>query len=553
MSLIGNPLGLDLDINGVPTNSARNFAILEEAERAAEAARFAAPQYGGYPSAAGYQMGYPQQGYPAAQNFPASRADNYYPESRDRYMYEENRGIRHIGSARPPENYPRDPSINYSNQAGYGSSAAMEKYGNPEPASRPAPQPEREAYYSPKKEIVEPPKSYQQAVTAPAGTEEAKVQEALIECNGVMKDIFIPSDNKYHYTLLPRGLKEERSVIGSKLLGIRNNSAGLKTALIGRIFISNILLDDNYKGEDMNSGRTEDRFSEDLFKDVNIESDVVRKTIELEEIKYSTQDDSSGNKIVSAFSHNHIVNRFLQELSKIQNKTSEKAYLFDYVNATGYYAVASKNMFIKKAEEVRGFEECADALLEIFKHYGSDEQNINSLLTIDAELTRDFLIFIRGFSGDESLRLQSFMRQLKPFYKQLDSYVDVNKAKTIKMAVERFTNILFINLNKLKDIMSDNELNRIVAPRRELGIICRNNNIKNELAGTVASNENKFYYIDDMQTPELFALLESIDKDKTMAQYTRVLLYTISGLYQVIKSRQRTYYISAIDLYKPII
>ena len=101
--------------------------------------------------------------------------------------------------------------------------------------------------------------------------------------------------------------------------------------------------------------------------------------------------------------------------------------------------------------------------------------------------------------------------------------------------------------------MSDNELNRIVAPRRELGIICRNNNIKNELAGAVASNENKFYYIDDMQTPELFALLESIDKEKTMAQYTRVLLYTISGLYQVIKSRQRTYYISAIDLYKPII
>ena len=468
-------------------------------------------------------------------------------------MYDERRGIRHIGSDRPPENYPRDPSVNYSNQAGYGSSAAMEKYGNPEPAPRPAPQPEREAYYSPKKEIVEPPKSYQQAVTAPAGTEEAKVQEALIECNGVMKDIFIPSDNKYHYTLLPRGLKEERSVIGSKLLGIRNNSAGLKTALIGRIFISNILLDDNYKGEDMNSGRTEDRFSEDLFKDVSMESDVVRKTIELEEIKYSTQDDNFGNKIVSAFSHNHIVNRFLQELSKIQNKTSEKAYLFDYVNATGYYAVASKNMFIKKAEEVRGFEECADALLEIFKHYGSDEQNINSLLTIDAELTRDFLIFIRGFSGDESLRLQSFMRQLKPFYKQLDSYIDVNKAKTIKMAVERFTNILFINLNKLKDIMSDNELNRIVAPRRELGIICRNNNIKNELAGTVASNENKFYYIDDMQTPELFALLESIDKDKTMAQYTRVLLYTISGLYQVIKSRQRTYYISAIDLYKPII
>ena len=89
------------------------------------------------------------------------------------------------------------------------------------------------------------------------------------------------------------------------------------------------------------------------------------------------------------------------------------------------------------------------------------------MLTIDAELTRDFLIFIRGFSGDESLRLQSFMRQLKPFYKQLDSYVDVNKAKTIKMAVERFTNILFINLNKLRDIMSDNELNRIVAPRRE--------------------------------------------------------------------------------------
>ena len=102
-------------------------------------------------------------------------------------------------------------------------------------------------------------------------------------------------------------------------------------------------------------------------------------------------------------------------------------------------------------------------------------------------------------------------------------------------------------------VVSSTELNRIVAPRRELGIICRNNNIKNELAGTVASNENKFYYIDDMQTPELFALLESIDKDKTMAQYTRVLLYTISGLYQVIKSRQRTYYISAIDLYKPII
>ena len=44
MSLIANPLGLDLDINGVPTNSARNFAILEEAERtAAETARFAAP------------------------------------------------------------------------------------------------------------------------------------------------------------------------------------------------------------------------------------------------------------------------------------------------------------------------------------------------------------------------------------------------------------------------------------------------------------------------------------------------------------------------------
>ena len=156
MSLIGNPLGLDLDINGVPTSSARNYAILEEAERAAaEAARF--PQYGGYPSAAGYQMG-----YPTAPTYPAGRADNYYPESRDRYMYDERKGMRHIGSARPSEGYPRDLSADYSNQAGYGSSAAMEKYGDQEPISRPAPQPEREAYYSPKKEFVEPQKPYQQ-------------------------------------------------------------------------------------------------------------------------------------------------------------------------------------------------------------------------------------------------------------------------------------------------------------------------------------------------------------------------------------------------------
>lgn len=499
-----NPYGLDLDQYGNPLNTQRNMDILNEIERQRLGAM---PQYA--PPAPGY-------GYDRAPAYPR---DNYYPEqvvsSRDsnRFMYKENGRTEQT-------NYYRE---NIRHDRGY------DNYNTPGGAATPN-------RFVEEDRVPDYPRANLDYAEKPVVKEEPIVKRSDRE-----NRIMIPHNGIYHWTLLPKGLKEERIVTTSKILSESfrmEQGEKVKIVNIGDYYASSII-----KSEEGVMNHVEDRFSEELFKEHTGDKLEVKK-LEVIEIKNDLIN------LVSSFSNNHLVNRLLQEISRTPNFDKDKVYTFDYVNATKYYSTKANNLFVDAAVKLNGFHEIAAELPKIFDKYAENESNINSLLTIDAELTRDFLTFIRGFTGNENIKCLSFMNSVGKLYQAAENYIDMTAQRNIKAGIERFTNILFLNIKRFKSEMADDFAAGITVPRSELSIITKNTKIREELSTLSKANESRFYLIDDGYTPELARMIEDIDNSKIISKYTKTTLYTIDGLYQIVKTKGKGYYIALIDIYK---
>ena len=512
---VANPYGLDLDAHGNPLNTARNMDILDEIERQKMAA---APYYGGGFQAPSPQYGRHEQAYPR---------DNYYPEvlaSRDsnRHVYRE--GVGAVPTNQGGSYYRENIRHENNDRFSYGNNGNVvpNRFMDEDTRSPEYPRANPESHQA---------DNYR---TAPVENKPAEPNRGVKEIK-----IPIPHNGIYHWTLLPKGLKEERIVTTSKVLSEGYKMIGnekIKIVNIGDYYASSII-----KIEEDAMSAIEDRFSEELFNS-HPDSAKAIKRIEIINIKNDLKN------AVTSFSNNHLVNRLLQEISKTPNFEKDKAYTFDYINATRYYSNKSVNLFIKAADEVNSFSDGAKALVDIFDKYAENETNINSLLTIDNELTRDFLTFIRGFTGNEAIKLNSFMNSVGKLYLAADSYVDVTAQRNIKTGIERFTNMLFINIKKIKEDLED--LSGIYVPRKELSIITKDSRIRGELSSLQERNESRFYLVDEGFTPELSRLIEDVDARKIISGYTKITLYTIDGLYQIVKTKGKGYYVALVDIYK---
>lgn len=514
-----NPYGLDLDAYGQPLNTARNFQILEDIERQRMSAT-AAPYYGGqqvYGAGIPHQGGY-DQGFNQGGGYPR---DTYYPEqhysSREsaRHVYKENRGAVPAGGS-----YYREKSNDYNQDRfrGPGGAAVPNRYIDEEP--------KQHDYPKVNNDYIEPIQTKEVNIVR---KEDREVR------------IPIPHNGIYHWTLLPKGLKEERVVTISKTLSKFEkliNGEKVTISNVGDYYISSII-----KTEEDAVNPVEDKFSENLFKE-HLNSQKEIEKIEIVDVKNDTIPN-----VVTSFSNNHLVNKLLHEITRTPNFDSEKIYAFDYINATRYFSNKSVNLFIDAAEKCNSFSDIVTMLPEIFDKYAENETNINSLLTIDNELTRDFLVFIRGFTGNENIKLQSFMNSVGRLYKAADTYVDMTAQRNIKTGIERFTNILFLNMRKLKGELGG-DLSGIYVPRKELSIITKNKKIRDELAVLKEKDDSRFYLVDEGYTPELAKMIESVDAEKIISGYTKVTLYTIHGLYQIVKTKGKGYYIALVDIYK---
>lgn len=514
---VGNPYGLDLDRNGVPLNTARNMAILEEVERTAS---MATPHYGGgYPQAGYPQVEYPQEqaygyptGVPAAGGVFLDKRDNYYPEtyhsSRDsnRFMYKGGGASARTNPAPAYLDNYYSPQTGNTNVHG-GAAFDRNDY---------EPYPKATQNHTP---IVEPEPTYSHP--KPDNNEY----------------IAIPHNGIYHWTLLPKHLWEKRTVTNKEVL-----KEGQGKKIIGNFYVSNILR----KEESGMNWESEDKFSEELFKEGDELNIRVRKTLNIENARPNATEDEL---IVGAYNVNHLVNRLLTEHSRIANFSKDNAYVFDYINMTAYFSSKSKNLFLEKAKEVKCFKDAVMALEFIYEEYSKSEVNINSLRSIDAELTKDFLAFIRGFTGDAGIKIGSYMQSVGRMHIAADNFVDVAAQKNIKAGIERFTNMLFINIRKMQDTVGEGR-DRMLVPRKELSVICANDGIKEELAVIKDKNEAKFFFINEEFTPELFSLLKEVDNVKILSNYSKITLFTITGLYQVVKTKDKGYYISLMELFK---
>jgi len=508
---VNNPYGLDLDQNGHPLNTQRNMDILNEIERQRMGAM---PQYA-HPA--------PGYGYDRAPTYPR---DNYYPEQvvssrdSDRFMYRENGGTAQTNQ----QSFYRENVRHDRGYDAYGSSYAPQ--GGAAVPNRFVEEDRAPAY----------PRASTDYVDKTPVQEEPMVKRSDRE-----NRIMIPHNGIYHWTLLPKGLKEERIVTTSKILSESKKmekGKEVKIVNIGDYYASSII-----KSEEGVMNHVEDRFSEELFKEHAGDKVEVRK-LEVIEIKNDLVN------LVNSFSNNHLVNRLLQEISRTPNFDKDKVYTFDYVNATKYYSTKANNLFVDAAIRLNGFHEIAAELPTIFDKYAENESNINSLLTIDAELTRDFLTFIRGFTGNENIKCLSFMNSVGKLYQAAENYIDMTAQRNIKAGIERFTNILFLNIKRFKNEMAEDFAAGITVPRSELSIITKNNKIREELATLSEVNESRFYLVDDGYTPELARMIEDIDSSKIISKYTKTTLYTIDGLYQIVKTKGKGYYIALVDIYK---
>ena len=81
------------------------------------------------------------------------------------------------------------------------------------------------------------------------------------------------------------------------------------------------------------------------------------------------------------------------------------------------------------------------------------------------------------------------------------------------------------------------DLSGIYVPRKELSIITKDSRIRGELSSLQERNESRFYLVDEGFTPELSRLIEDVDARKIISGYTKITLYTIDGLYQIVKTK----------------
>lgn len=507
-----NPYNLDLDANGQPLNTARNFQILEDIERQ----RAAPPMAPMYPEAR-YDGGH----YPSQNGY---ARDTYYPEqhygSREsaRHVYNEGRGTTPTGGSFYREREPSYDNGRFSNPL--GGSAVPNRLQEENDQAAPT------GYFnysdsrgsSSKKEIDKP--------AAKRSDREVRIS--------------IPHNGIYHWTLLPKGLREDRIVTASRALSEFYKTIDgekVKMTNVGDYYASSII-----KTEEDAVNRAEDMFSENLFKE-HLDNKEELSELEIIEIHNET-----GKNMVRSFGNSYLVDKLLKEISRTPNFDKNKIYTFDYVNSTRYFSNKTQNLFLDVANSATSFKDIVEALPLVFSKYSENEMNINSLLTIDAELTRDFLIFIRGFTGNENIKLKSFMNSVGRLYAAADSYVDMTAQKNIKTGIERFTNILFLNMRKLNEEIGNVE--GIYVPRKELSIVTRAKNIREELSSLEEKNESRFYLVDEGYTPELARLISKVDSLKIISGYTKTTLYTIDGLYQIVKTKGKGYYIALIDIYK---
>lgn len=499
-----NPFGLDLDASGVPLQTPRNMAILEDIERrkAAEAAYYGAPavQYYSPAPGAGYvdpRFADPRYTDPRYTN-PVPGNDIYYSSAEsERTMYDAGKANYYT-----PPRYDVNPNTYGGNK---GSGKAVPDRFDSAPTQ----------------------------INSGFIQTEHLVPKERIDYNYV----WVPIDGEYHSTLLPKGYEEQKVELQEQEIS-RKEKAGVTIVTAIKHFKRQILSKgDNIMGTD--------RFSENLFDSTSIGA---AKLKEFEIIDYLA-DEITG---MEYFSSGQLVDVLMKHHRA--NNQEDAVYLLDYYHINGYFNNTGKNLFFDLQTNATTIQEATTTLSTIHDIYSRNPKTTNSIKLIDAVLTQNFIEFVVGYTGIDILRntCSSFMKEAGLIYEKAKSLPDVVAQNSLRTAIERFISALFRNIVAApKEVIADCGIqdNELTIPLRELSITTTNKDILAELA-SIEKENSSFFYIDKNYAVSLSDLLETLNAKVTFENYSKITLFTYTGLYQVVRNKNNRYYINSLKLFK---
>lgn len=369
-------------------------------------------------------------------------------------------------------------------------------------------------------------------------TDEKDVKTSSIEkVKSVNKEIFMidkPIDDKYHKVLLPVGYNQKR---------VQVSISELDSTTSIRYYKNEITKEEKGMEERANT-----RFGEALFNKDNGD----RSAVEIPAIKAFGGDEAEA--MLYANTNSSIVNSIHQVVGAQTSFDSKNEVLaFSTYILDEYYTNTGKNNLLDLPAALNDLNlmQMPAKLKEIYDGLYNNIHTRNGIIQIDKKLLELLNFYIQGYSANPGLYLNSFFLSIGNLLEQLTKVKDEGLKINLMDGLETcILSVMSSLLSYKTEVSRKEDAPCLSAPIKELIAVTENANLLADITKLRGDDSKEFFYIDRIYTPVIHDTISELDRLYTIQTYGRLLLYTYDAMYMVIKTKNKGYCISNINIYK---
>jgi len=353
----------------------------------------------------------------------------------------------------------------------------------------------------------------------------------------VNKEIFMidkPVDDKYHKVLLPMGYNQKRVQVSISELD----------SITSIRYYKNEITQEEKSMDD----RTSERFGEALFKS----NDGDRATVAIPTIK-SFGESNEDVAMLYAGNASSIINSIHQAVKNQTSFDAKKEVLaFSTYVLDEYFTNLGKNTLLDLPAALNDLNlmQMPTKLKEIYDGLYNNVVTRNGIVQIDKKLVELLNFYIQGYSANPSLYLKSFFLSIGSLLEQLKAVKDEGLKRNLMDGLETcLLSVMSSLLSYRTEVSKKDDEPCLSAPIKELIAITVDANVLADIVKLKNDNSKEFFYIDRVYTPIIHDTIEELDRLYTIQSYGRLLLYTYDAMYMIIKTKNKGYCISNINIY----
>lgn len=385
----------------------------------------------------------------------------------------------------------------------------------------------------------EPEEEERRPARSKYATDEKDVKASNIEkVKSVNKEIFMidkPIDDKYHKVLLPVGYNQKRVQVSISEL---DSTTSIR-------YYKNEITKEEMSMED----RVGERFGETLFKKDGGD----RAAVVIPEIKAFGSNDEA-EAMLYANGNSSIINSIHQVVAAQTsfNPKTEILAFSTYV-LDEYYTNTGKNNLLDLPAALNDLNlmQMPAKLKEIYDGLYNNIHTRNGILQIDKKLLELLNFYIQGYSANPGLYLSSFFLSIGNLLEQLKKVKDEGLKRNLMDGLETcILSVMSSLLSYKAEVSKKDDVPCLSAPIKELIAVTEDAAILSDITKLRGDDSKEFFYIDRMYTPTIHDTISELDRLYTIQTYGRLLLYTYDAMYMIIKTKNKGYCISNINIYK---